>query len=418
VTPALRRKWLFASLYFSEGAPIGFLWWALPTRLRAEGVEAAAIAPLLGLLVLPWALKFLWAPVVDIVRTPRWPLRAWIAAAQLLMGGALLATLLLDWQADYGLLAGLLILHAIAAATQDVAVDAYAIAVVRPDERGSINAWMQAGMLTGRSIFGGGALLLESRIGSPATVLLLTAAIWSSLAVLLVARVPEGRASAGTALPGATRGGLLAARRQIVLSRLGDILRRRTTWLVIGFAAIGGAGYEAVGLLVGPYLLDLGFTSEAIGGFLFLPTVAAMIAGAIAAGTAADRVDRRHAAGLTLILMALTIWALAQASGGGAMTLVLLALLYFLIGAFTTASYALFMDRTDPRLGATQLSTYMSATNLCESWSAFAVGKLVAVSGYGPAFSTMALLSLLGLPLLWTLPRGAADRPVASDAPE
>jgi predicted MFS family arabinose efflux permease len=87
-------------------------------------------------------------------------------------------------------------------------------------------------------------------------------------------------------------------------------------------------------------------------------------------------------------------------------TLLLLGLLYFFIGAFTTASYALFMDMTDRRLGATQLSAYMSATNLCESWSAFAVGALVAALGYGAAFSVMALASLVVLPVLWWLPSG------------
>ena len=36
-TPGGRRL-LFAALYFSEGAPIGFIWWALPTRLASGGM--------------------------------------------------------------------------------------------------------------------------------------------------------------------------------------------------------------------------------------------------------------------------------------------------------------------------------------------------------------------------------------------
>ena len=30
---------LFTLLYFSEGAPIGFIWWALPSMLRTRGLE-------------------------------------------------------------------------------------------------------------------------------------------------------------------------------------------------------------------------------------------------------------------------------------------------------------------------------------------------------------------------------------------
>ncbi|MBK8269391.1 MAG: hypothetical protein IPK83_14220 [Planctomycetes bacterium] len=64
-TPA-RRKVLFAALYASEGAPIGYLWWALPTQLKSAGVAADDIGQLAALLALPWALKVLWAPVVPI----------------------------------------------------------------------------------------------------------------------------------------------------------------------------------------------------------------------------------------------------------------------------------------------------------------------------------------------------------------
>ncbi len=399
MTPAVRRRVVFTALYFSEGAPIGFLWWALPTRLRAAGVEVGEITALLGVLVLPWAFKFLGAPLIDVVRTPRWPLRAWIAACQLLMGALLLPTLLLDWRVDFAAIAVLLLLHAVAAAAQDVAVDAYALAIVEPGRRGAINAWMQAGMLTGRAIFGGGALLLDARIGPQATIGLLVAAIWGSLAVLAVA---------GEAEPEQRHTTTLAARRREVASAIADVMRQRQTWLVLGFAAIAGAGFESVGLLVGPYLLDRGFSQEQIGAFLFLPTVAAMIAGAAAAGLLAARGDRRGTAGLTLVAMAATIFAIGSSSAApGWATLALLGLLYFLIGALTTASYALFMDLTDPRLGATQLSAAMSATNLCESWSAFTVGRLTGTLGYGPAFSWMAAASLLALPLLAALPKPA-----------
>lgn len=397
MTPTLRRRVLFAALYFSEGAPIGFLWWALPTRLRAAGVEVAAITTLLGVLVLPWALKFLGAPLMDILRTPRWPLRAWIASCQIVMGLCLLATLAFDWRADFAAIGALLLLHAVFAASQDVAVDAYALQIVRPEHRGAINAWMQGGMLAGRAIFGGGALLLDARVGATTTILLLVAAIWSSLLVLAVAGEPEVFPQAGTTV---------AARRREFLSALGAALRRRSTWLILAFATIGGAGFEAVGLLVGPYLLERGFSQSAIGGFLFLPTVLAMLAGAAAAGVLADRVDRRAGVAMTLVATAATIAVMGSSPAlSGEVVLALLALLYFLIGALTTASYALFMDFTDPRLGATQLSAAMSATNLCESWSAFAVGRLTTMLGFGAAFSWMAAVSLLALPCLWWLPK-------------
>lgn len=76
-----RHEVLFAALYFSEGAPVGFIWWALPTLLHEEGVAVEKSTALTALLVLPWMFKFLWAPIVDTWQTPRWTLRHWIVAA-------------------------------------------------------------------------------------------------------------------------------------------------------------------------------------------------------------------------------------------------------------------------------------------------------------------------------------------------
>ena len=89
----LGRRVLFGALYFAEGAPIGFVWWTLPVILRRAGWTKAAIGGLVGALVLPWAFKFVWAPLVDALRGPRFGFRAWIAVSQVAMAGTLLPLL-------------------------------------------------------------------------------------------------------------------------------------------------------------------------------------------------------------------------------------------------------------------------------------------------------------------------------------
>jgi len=119
-TPAGRRV-LFASYYFVEGAPIGFLWWSLPAILRSEGVEPERIGALLGWLVLPWAFKWLWAPLIDAWQRPGWTLRGWIAAAQVGMVATLVPLL---FEADLlrsDALVVCLCAHAVFASTQDAA---------------------------------------------------------------------------------------------------------------------------------------------------------------------------------------------------------------------------------------------------------------------------------------------------------
>ncbi len=193
------RRLLFAALYFSEGAPIGYVWWALPTRLRDAGVPIEQVTQLSALLTVPWTLKFLWAPLVDSLRPRRFGLRAWIVGAQLAMGLTLIPVARIPIPDGYDLLLWFLLVHALCAATQDVAVDALAVATIPVPERGAMTGFMQLGMLLGRAIFGGVALALERALGGATVMYLLVAAVWSSTA--LVAFGVHGAAGGGMTSP-------------------------------------------------------------------------------------------------------------------------------------------------------------------------------------------------------------------------
>ncbi|MEX1275994.1 MAG: MFS transporter, partial [Bacteroidota bacterium] len=391
-TPA-RRNLLFAALYMSEGAPIGFLWWALPTKLRAAGLPIEQITTLTSLLVLPWAFKFLWAPLIDTLRSERWTFRSWILTMQLFMGLTLLPLFWLDFASDFSWIAFFLIAHAVCAATQDVSIDALCISVTVHHDRGAINGWMQAGMLSSRALLGGGALVLSSHVGDQWVIALLIAVIWLPSVLLLASREPQAAIPFGSA--GGTRG-------REFLSLLKTILRQRITWFGLLFAALAGAGFEAVGAVAGPFLLDRGVASSEVGWFFLLPVIVCMSGGALAGGYLSDRFQRRRVVAVFIVLMAVVITALAGAdvlldAPSSISLMVLLGVLYVSIGLFTSSSYALLMDVSHPRLAATQFSAFMGATNLCESWSAFAIGGLVGGFGYPPAFVVMAILSLASL---------------------
>ncbi len=390
-TPS-RRRFVFAALYLCEGGPIGFIWWALPTRLRQAGLPVEAITALTSVVVLPWLLKFFWAPAVDVARTQRWGHRHWIMSCQLVMGLTLLPVAFLDYGADLSLLYALLPVHAVAAATQDVAIDAWAIRITPENERGRLTAAMQMGMLTGRWMFGAGVLLAGGTLGDDLVIPVLVGVVWGTALLVFLSEDPApGEAS--------------AERWRAFVSSLKKVFRARNTWLGLGLAALGGAGFEAVGAVMGPFLVDRGFGSTAVG-HVYTGSVVTMLLGAVAGGWAADRFGRRGSTAGFLVFLAAVIAVLAgldavSSEGDSATLLVTLLLAVYLgIGLFTAASYALFMDLTDPRLAGTQFSAYMGGTNACESWAAFTAGRLVAASGYALAFATMAGLSLLALPLL------------------
>jgi len=387
-----RRVTLFTLLYLSEGGPIGFIWWALPTMLRAAGVAVPRITELTALLVLPWVFKFLWAPLVDALRTPRWGFRAWIISAQFAMGLTLLPLLWLDPVGDFHWWGSLLLLHALCAATQDVAIDAMAINIVPENQRGILNGCMQAGMLVGRSMFGGGALFVASTWGKHWVIMALVACIWITLAFVFLVEEPVETAGIKTRL---TEFG----------QHLQAALRRRTTWLGLVFALVAAAGFEATGQLAGPFLVDRGVSAKAIGVFFGVAVVGATLIGGLIGGRLSDQWGRLRAVAIFLIgfvtmIVGLALTDYAAAQPAPTLLMAWLTGMYFFIGLFTASSYALFMDLTDARLGGTQFSAFMSATNGCESWSAWAGGRIVGSGHYAAAFLAMSAVSFLSLPLL------------------
>lgn len=393
--PVTRRTLLFTVLYASEGAPIGFIWWALPTVLRSADVPIQNITALTSVLLLPWVLKFLWAPALDLLRSERWGYRAWMITMQTVMALSLVPLTWLDPVGDFESWRLLLLLHAFAAATQDVAIDALAISSVPAHERGRLNGAMQAGMLTGRSVFGGGILLFGTWLGREWMIGALIAWIFVAMVAAIVMHEAEpargGARSFGTA----------------VLA----MLRMRTTWLGLAFALIAAAGFEATGQLAGPYLVDRGVAAGTIGIFFGIFVVGSMLIGGLAGGLLADRRGRIEtaAAGLVGFVTMIGLLSAADLAGatGAAPLILLLTGMYFFVGVFTAASYAIFMDLTHPRIGATQFSAFMAATNACESWTAWSSGRIVASHGYAPAFLVMCVVSLLGLPLLRLIRRQA-----------
>lgn len=390
-----QRTAAYTLLYAAEGAPIGFIWWALPTLMRADGVPVARITGLTALLLLPWIFKFAWAPIVDTLRSARWGFRAWIASAQAAMGLAIVPLIWLDPAEQFGAWRALLLIHAFAAATQDVAIDALAINGVAPADRGFLNGCMQAGMLTGRSVFGGGALLVASWLGREWMLAALVLWVWLAMAALALLEEPAApRAPASDRIrtfTGAFRGAFGS----------------RLMWLGLAFALVSAAAFEATGQLAGPFLIDRGVPAARIGVFFGIFVVGATLVGGLAGGRLSDRWGRGRSVAVFLAGFVGAVCALAVADlagAGPAPLMAVLAAMYFFIGLFTAASYALYMDLTDPRVAGTQFSTFMAATNGCESWSAFAGGRIAAGAGYPAAFLAMSAVSLASLLLLRRLP--------------
>lgn len=383
------RIFLVTVLYLTEGAPIGFIWWAMPTLLRKENVAIESITSLVALLVFPWIFKFLWAPLVDSLRNKKRGYKFWIFISQSLMGLALIPLIFIPPTENFFIWGIFLFLHSFAAATQDVSIDALVINVIAKNERGKLNGFMNAGMLIGRSVFGGATLIIAYELGLEYMLILLIAVIFVVMLLLLFVKEPV--------LIEEPRDRFKVFKENLSLS-----FTNKNTWLAIGFALTAAAAFESAGGLAGPFLTDLNVDQDTIGIFFALPVVLAMFIGGLIGGYVSDKINRKKAvtyflSGFVAAILFISIYNQYSSSQITIILFSAFAIMYFFIGLFTASSYALFMDLTNPKIGGTQFSTYMAATNGCEAWSVWLAGIFVAGHGYSEAFLVMCVVSLLSL---------------------
>ncbi|MDO4823569.1 MAG: MFS transporter [Bacteroidales bacterium] len=83
-----RNPWMWIpTLYFAEGLPYFIVNVISVTMFKRMGMSNGDLALYTSLLYLPWTIKPLWSPFVDIIRSKRW----WILTMQFLMTAAILA---------------------------------------------------------------------------------------------------------------------------------------------------------------------------------------------------------------------------------------------------------------------------------------------------------------------------------------
>src|SRR5258705_5040243 len=184
----------FFLLYLTEGMPGGFTGSAIATQMRRQGLEPAAIGAFIGALYVPWAIKWAFGPFVDVLSSDRWGRRRlWILITQTMMVVTILLAMPVSFKNQLGLFTAIILIHNVFAATQDVAIDALAVNVLHPDERGLANGLMYGGNYVGVALGGAGVLLLTPLVGFQTTFLFVAGAVaLVTLLVPLPMREPPG----------------------------------------------------------------------------------------------------------------------------------------------------------------------------------------------------------------------------------
>jgi len=447
------RLGTLSALYFAQGVPWGFISVGYSVLLADLGLGATEIGAAMGLAYLPWSFKILWGPLLDAVP----PLaigrrRPFIVFAELMMGLSLLGLLVVDPRTELGMVAAILFVNNTFAALQDVAVDALAVDILLDEEKGRANALMWAGKSLGVVTGGGGGLLVAKALGWNTLFVMMATLLWLimllplllrerpladddqgldarllRLGIFLIPFTAVGAAMYGmgtleehltasehwaapfvsvaqpfVAVFGALLAWPLVDRRGF--AELAESFRTPTPWWALLAAVLTPAGYAMVGPATSKLIrVDLSLSEERIAFLSGVVDPIAGVAGALLGGVIADRLGLRRGIGAAMgaIAVMLALWAGTEAHWGVWLWLLgFTGLLGMCVSAYSAANLGLFMQVSNPKVGATHFAIYMAATNLTYSFTAPLGGIIADQLGFATLFGVAAGVQILTIVLL------------------
>ena len=369
------NPWLWVpTLYFVEGLPYFIVNNISVVMFKNMGMPNGMLALYTSLLYLPWVIKPLWSPFVDIIRNKRW----WIVTMQLLMSAAMIllpfflpqvtgeaiaqtplfyVTLTLFW------------ITAFASATHDIAADGFYMLGLDSGTQAEF-VGIRSTFYRLSSIFGQGVLValagfLDTKSGDVhfawTATLILSAAIFAAMTIYHTWSLPK---------PSIDRMSTATTAKDIFKDfgrTFVTFFRKKHILIAMLFMLLYRLPEAFLVKMMNPFLLDshadggLGMSTESVGIIYGTIGVAALTVGGILGGIAASRWGLKKslwpmAAALTLPCLSFVflaafqpsnLWmigscvALDQFGYGFGFTAYMLYLIYFSDGEFKTAHYSL-----------------------------------------------------------------------------
>lgn len=380
---------LLGSLYLAQGLPHGFFTTAVPALLRRQGVSLAEIG-LAMVVMLAWGLKFLWAPLVDRVGSARFGRRrSWIVPLQLGTVVGMLALARVDVQHGMSSLMAGMAAVILLAATQDIAADGLAIALLRPHERGLGNGIQVAAYRLGMIVSGGVLMIFSAELGWSGVFLIMAGLVALTTVPVLVIREPDA--------PRPER---------VAWGAFAEFVRlpHMRSWFVVLVVFKFGEAFGAA--MLRPHLTDLNVSLPELGWITGTVGALAGLVGAMAGGLLVNRFGRwRALLGFAAVqAAAVASYALLPRPGAGAVSMQLVSALCVLehlsSGMATVSLFTLMMDKTRPHVAGSDYTIQASTVVLASGLAAGVSGISAQSLGYQTHYLLAAGLGLLAVPAI------------------
>lgn len=382
---------------FTSGLPLYFLINLIPAWLRSEHVELKTIG-LMALIGLPFTWKFIWSPVIDLVRLPfLGRRRGWMLVTQIGLLLTLLIYAFLNPAQHLYVIMGLSLVVAFFSASQDIVLDAFRREILSDEELGlgnsiHVNAYRIAALVPGS------LSLILADLMPWHNVFIITALFMlpGLLMTLFLAKEPDIPPSVSRTFA------------QTVSDPFSEFFSRKgikQAILVLLFIFLYKLGDSMATSLATPFYLDMGFSKTDIG--LIAKNAGlwpAVIAG-IVGGIWMLKLGINRALWVFGVAQWVTILGFAWLANFGkfeTITLTEQMMLAAVIGAeaagvgLGTAAFVAYMAReTNPAFTATQLALFTSLSAVPRTFINASAGYLIEAMGY---FNFYWLCFALGIP--------------------
>jgi MFS family permease len=381
---------LSGTMYFSEGVGFALLTIILIFYLNDYGFPYYVTTFVVGITNIPWMIKFFWGGIADhFLKLGRKP---FIVFGSLISAVGFFAVAFISPEFNIIAFTLALILADFGLALFDTAFDAWAIEISNENERGMINGAIQgglaAGLVFGASVFGYFSKSYGYSLAFISGSLILVISILAFH--LFVGENPRKK------------------QRQKLSKILAKEFKKRSTQALSFFAPISTVGNGFLILAIPLYFSDRFGLDVAQTGLIYILFPLCRLFGSLVGGYITDLKEKKKV--LTVYICALSVaCVLLLAAQNWQMLAVFYGLFAFLHGGYGTAILAIFMDITNPRVGASQFSILTSLMNFGESGIGAITGTLLAIVGfsgvflyaawaYGPALLVIHFVKLRNMP--------------------
>ncbi len=398
------------ALGFAAGLPLLLVLGTLSFRLREAGIDRSTIGKL-SWVALAYGFKWAWAPLVDRLPIPLlhgWfgRRRSWLLLSQVAVMAGLVGMAVADPRAGLQPVVMFALLVAFAAATQDIALDAFRIESADTQHQAALAATYQTGYRLAMIWAGAGVLWLAARAevadaGSyqheawRTAYLAMAASMLVGVITVLISREPVRRE-----LPPARSVGEWL--RTALIDPFADFISRYK-WqavLVLSLIALYRISDVVMGIMANPFYVDMGYTKDEVATVSKIYGVIMTLVGAFVGGSLSLRFGVMRVLMLGAVLSALTnvLFAWLATRGHDVTSLILVISADNLASGIASAAFIAYLSGlTNISYSATQYAIFSSLMLLLPKWLGGFSGTYVDAYGYSNFFLSTALL---GVPVL------------------